>query len=536
MSGARSRTQAPTGRHVNNVVADQSEVAAALAEPALYGRELAPGEPIERIDTHGAMVFLAGERAYKIKRAVRYPYMDFSTLARRRWACAREIELNRRTAPELYIGIVAITREADGALALGGAGEPVEWAVVMRRFAQEALGDRLAQAGRLTPELARALADEVAAFHANAEILRGADAAAGGGTAGLRAVIEENFAELRERPDLFATADLAALAEAARAALDQHAALLDRRLAAGLVRRCHGDLHLRNICVIDGRPRIFDAIEFNDAIAGIDVLYDLAFLLMDMEHRGLRAQANAVLNRYMQQRDDMTGLAALPLFLSTRATVRAKVGASAAASQDSPAAIRRLSDEAVGYFRAAQAYLQPVPPRLIAIGGLSGTGKTTLAWRIGPDLGAAPGALHLRSDVVRKALHGVDELSRLPKAAYTAAASAQVYAELAERAGTALRAGRAVVVDAVYAAPAERDAIAKVAGDLGLPFTGLWLEASVEQMRDRVGGRQGDASDATPAVVRAQLAYDVGVLKWRRLDASGSPAAVAAAALRILAG
>ena len=507
---------------------EQNEVAAFLADPSSHGEKCAR---VERIDTHGAMVFLAGDRAYKVKRAVRFPYMDFSTLELRRWACRREIELNRRTAPELYIGAVAITRQADGALALGGTGEAVEWAVVMRRFPQEALGDRLAQAGRLTLDLARALADEVAAFHDRAEPKL---AAASGGAAGLRAVMDENFAELRQRPDLFPLAEVSDLATAAGENLVRVAGLLDDRLANGLVRHCHGDLHLRNICVVNGRPRIFDCIEFNDDIACIDVLYDLAFLLMDLEHRGLRPHANLILNRYLQQFDDVAGLAALPLFLSTRATVRAKVSVSVADSQTDPEAARRLCDEAAGYFRAAHAFLQPVAPCLVAIGGLSGTGKTCLARELAPGLGAPPGALHLRSDVLRKSFHGVDELRRLPPSAYGATQTTEVYARLTAHAKAGLNAGRAVIADAVYASPAERAAIEAVAHELGVRFVGIWLEAPAEQIVGRVAGRRGDASDATPAVVRQQLAYEIGPLTWQRLDASGARTAIAAAAEQLI--
>ena len=513
------------------IEAGQSAVAAFLTDPATYGQ--ACGR-VERIDTHGAMVFLAGERAYKVKRAVRFPYMDFSTLELRRLACQREIELNRRTAPELYIGAVPITRAAGGGLVLDGTGEAVEWVVVMHRFAQEALGDRLAQAGRLTADLAVALADEVAAFHDHAEPLQGA-AAAGGGAAGLWAVIDENMAELRGRPDIFAATEVEAMAGAARAAFNRVKTLLDARLAAGLVRRCHGDLHLRNVCVLDGRPRLFDCIEFNDAIACIDVLYDLAFLLMDLDHRDLRLLANLVLNRYLQRRDEIAGLAALPLFLSTRATVRAKVSVSIADTMSDPAAVRRLQDEAAGYFRAAGAYLQPVGPILVAVGGLSGTGKTCLGRALAPGLGASPGAVHLRSDVLRKTHHGVDALARLPQAAYGAAQTAAVYADLAARATAALAARRAVITDAVYATPAERAAIEAVARDLSVPFIGIWLEAPAKQIIGRVAERRGDASDATPAVVEKQLAYDIGPMTWQRLDASPARETVAATAMRLIA-
>ena len=520
----------PKTAGADHVVADQSEVAAFLATPATHGVGI---HRVERIDTHGAMVFLAGQRAYKLKRAVCFPYMDFSTLALRRAACEREVELNRRTAPDLYLGVVPVKRAGDGRLSLGGAGDVVEWLVEMKRFAQDGLGDRLAQKGRLTPELMRALADEVATFHEAAEPLSGS-AAAGGGGGGLRAVIEGNLSELAERPDLFPEDEVAAFAEASHRALGRVETLLDERMAQGLVRRCHGDLHLRNICVIDGLPTIFDAIEFNDAIACIDVLYDLAFLLMDLDHRGLRSYANLVLNRYLRHGDDLPGLAAMPLFLSVRAAVRAKVSISMAASQARPDAAQPLADEAGVYFRAARDYLEPAPPRLVAVGGLSGSGKTSLARELAPDLGAPPGALHLRSDVLRKALAGVGELNRLPPESYTPAASEAIYAKLLHRTHAALDAGRAVIVDAVYAKPEERAAIEAVARDLGVPFHGLWLECPEDVMIARVAGRRADASDATPEVVRRQLGYDISAVTWHRLDASGAPEAVSTTAKRTL--
>jgi aminoglycoside phosphotransferase family enzyme/predicted kinase len=510
----------------SHVVADQSEVAAFLAEAKTYGPD---SGPVLRLDTHAAMVFLAGRRAYKVKRAVKFPYLDFSTLARRRACCQKEVEVNRRTAPDLYLGVEAVTRTPAGGLTLGGSGPAVEWLVVMERFRQEDLFDRLAADGKLTPQLMADATDAITSFHAEAEQLFG-DAARGGGAAGLSWVVEENVQELAERPDLFPAEQVAHFAARSRAQLERVGSLLDKRLEAGFVRHCHGDLHLRNICLIDGRATLFDAIEFNDVISTIDVLYDLAFLLMDLDHRGLRPYGNLVLNRYLQNGGALSALAALPIFLSARATVRAKVSASAEASQAEAEAKARLHKEAIAYFRLAANYLDPPPPRLVAIGGLSGTGKTSLAHRLAPDLGAAPGALHLRSDVLRKRLSGVDELTPLPQTAYDLEMTVRVYGEILERAQQTLTAGHSVIVDAVYANPAEREALEAAARHLNVPFQGLWLQAPEPVMAERVTGRRDDASDATAEVVRQQLSYDVGAMTWQRINANGPLDAVVVAA------
>lgn len=523
------RTDADTGP------ADQTEVAAFLGDPATHG-----GAAVQRFDTHAAMVFVAGDRAYKIKRAVRYPYLDFSTLDLRRAALEKELTLNRRTAPTLYLGVEPIVREPSGGLRIGGGGgeAEVEWVLVMRAFAQSSLFDRLAQEGTLTPALLTALVDEIKTFHADAEVI-GRDSVARnnlarGGASGTQATVSENDQDIAARPDLFPTEAARQLSEASAAAIKALTPLLEKRWDGGLVRRCHGDLHLRNICLVDGRPTLFDAIEFNDAIACIDVFYDLAFLLMDLDHRGLRAEANLVLNRYLQDSDDLVVLATLPLFLSMRATVRAKVAATAERTQSDATKRAALRTEAADYFAAAQAYLSPLPARLVAVGGFSGSGKSTLARRIAPTLGAAPGAVILRSDTARKALFGVDELKPLPEKAYRPKISAKVYRSLLERARIALQAGHSVVLDAVYAKPAERDAAEAMARELEVPFAGFWLEGQIGLLAHRTTTRRGDASDATPEVVRRQAGSDLGTLTWHRLDAAQAPDQVAAAARRLL--
>jgi hypothetical protein len=310
-------------------------------------------------------------------------------------------------------------------------------------------------------------------------------------------------------------------------------AALDARRARGKVRRCHGDLHLRNICVYDGKPLLFDCIEFSEPIASIDVLYDLAFLLMDLVHCGERRFANLLLNRYLDLTGDDDGLAAMPLFMGLRAVIRAHVTASAA--EHAPGGERAAAfAEARRYAEAAGAMLWPAPARLIAIGGLSGSGKSSLAARLAPELGIVPGARVLRSDVLRKRRFGLMPEERLPAEAYGAAVTADVYRELCDRAAMALGGGYAAVIDAVALREEERRAFVAVAAKAGVPFTGLWLDAPSERMRERIGARRADASDATAAVLEQQLQADPGMLDWHRIDAGGGIDATITAARRSL--
>ena len=299
------------------------------------------------------------------------------------------------------------------------------------------------------------------------------------------------------------------------------------------MRHCHGDLHLANIVLLEGRPVLFDCLEFDEALASIDTLYDLAFLLMDLLHQERGALAQRLLNGYLDATWDDGGVALLPLFLACRAAIRAKVlGFGVAGAADASAAEEAAA--ARDYLERALAYLDPPPARLVALGGVSGTGKSTLARELAPELGPAPGAVVLRSDAVRKRLHGVAPADRLPPAAYRKEASRPVYDALAERAAVLLRAGHAAVVDAVFLDPAERTQIERVAHAAGVPFQALWLSAPEDILMERVAARRGDVSDATPDVLRQQLATDPGEMTWQRLDVSGSPGAIAAQARAVL--
>jgi uncharacterized protein len=504
-------------------MSDQDDVIAFLANRASYGLKSA----VERVDTHASSVFLAGERAYKLKRAVRFSYLDYSTLTLREAACRAEFELNRRIAPKLYLGVRAIRRRENGKLGFDGAGAILDWVVEMRRFEAENLFDQMAGTRRLTPALMRELADVIAGFHAAAEPHRDA-----GGAAAMGRIIDGNVENLRFAATPFDQEMVDRLDAAARTALHGVATLLDRRREQGKVRRCHGDLHLGNICLLDRHPTLFDAVEFNDEIARIDVLYDLAFLLMDLANRKLHPLASIVFNRYLDLAPDEAGLPALPLFLSLRAVIRAHVSAAAAQRQSSDAEFAKRNQASLRYLTLGAQLLELGAPRLIAVGGASGSGKSTIAAALAPDLMPVPGARILRSDVLRKRLLDLPPEARLPPDAYSHAMGKRIYAKLHHDAAQVLAAGYCVILDATFLDPEERRAAAQLAERAGVPFTGLWLEARREVMAQRIAERKGDASDATVAVLDQQLAGDPGPIDWKRVSTGGALPRVLAQARR----
>lgn len=497
-------------------LAEQADVVAFLADPASH----AQGGPVETMTTHISTIFLVGDRALKMKRAVSLPYADFSTPQLRLAACLKEVELNAATAPGLYLGVRRIARQTDGTLAFDGDGELADAVVEMERFDQSALFDTMAQAGALTPALTTRTARMIARFHRAAPVAHGR-----GGAEIMGAVLDVNRAGFAAGR-VFADAETEGLDAALRAALARHEEALDRRAAAGKVRRCHGDLHLRNICLLDGEPRLFDCIEFNEDLATVDVLYDLAFLLMDLWHRGLADLANLAMNRYLDEADDEDGFALLPFFMAMRAAVRAHV----AATQPGEAA----EAEARAYFDLAAELLRDRPTRLVAIGGLSGSGKTTVAEALAPHVGAPPGARVVESDRIRKAMHGVPAETRLPDRAYRPEVSQRVYREMAWRAGLILAEGGAVVADAVFDRPDDRARIERAATERGLPFLGIWLDAAPDLLWRRVDRRIGGPSDATVDVLSRQLERDAGAVGWRRLDAGRDPQQIVADILALL--
>ncbi len=476
------------------------------------------------METSISWIFLYETRALKLKKPVDLGFLDFSTTKKREWAVRRELAFNRLTAPDIYLAVHAVSRDARGGLHMEGDGAApaatvVDWALEMRRFDEEAiLSNRL---GAVDGAFAEALGRDIARFHGDA-----APGAAGGGATGLAYILSSNARLIRQEAEDLGAAAVEDLIAGTEAAFDAVAPLLDRRGAQGFVRACHGDLHLGNILLENGRPVLFDCIEFSDRLREIDILYDIAFLLMDLAFRGAPEAANRVLNGWLDEAARWletpagvpragalwAGLAALPLFQAVRATVRAHVNA-----------YEGKGEQARRYLAAARGWLAPVQPRLVAVGGLSGSGKSTLARALAPGLGPAPGAVILRTDEIRKRQAGVAPTGRLGPSAYTAAAGAAVYDELYRLVRICLSAGRAVIADGVFLRPEERAAIEAAAREAGAAFHGLWLEASPDVMERRIGGRRDDASDADGGVLARQVTQEPGPITWRRLDANGRP-------------
>lgn len=486
---------------------------------------LSAGGPWNRkpdvVETHAAFVFLVGERAFKLKKAVNLGYLDFSTPQKRKQALDRELKLNRRTAHDMYLRVLPVT-DANGKLEIDGRGTAIDHVLEMKRFAPGALLSELADHGKLDVPQVEKFAHQIASFHAEAETIFEAN-----WPASFKRIADENMRDLK------------AQAIVDPATLEHHAVARDRAFmfaAAAIsrqskeVRRCHGDLHLANAFVERGRPILFDCVEFDDFYAAIPPLYDVAFLIMDLLGRSLHEHANRALNVWLidqppqRWRTATEDLAALPAYLTVRAEVRAK------AEGRKPGG----KANAKTYLELASALAESTKPSLIAIGGLSGTGKSTLGRALAPALGRAPGAVHLRTDEIRKRQAAVSFDTRLPPSAYSAERSVQVYAAMEDMARAALKAGQAVIADAVFARHDERVAIRTIAQEAHVPFIGLWLEAPSGTLEARLSRRTGDASDADVGVLKKQQTFDLGNIDWHRLDASGGTQATIDAARKIL--
>ena len=462
-------------------------------------RRLAAGgrDGVQRIDTHISAVLLHGGQAYKFKKALRTPFLDQSTLARRQAACAEELRLNRRFAPDLYLGVVRVTG-TPAAPDIDGTGPLLDVAVRMHAFDNAGLWDRLAAAGRLGAAQIDEGATTVARFH-DAAAVAGADQATAT-PQGQRQPVLENLDEL----DALAagTGLRAALRRLRRAEAEGFARLagpLAQRLAAGAVRECHGDLHLGNVVQHGGHATLFDGIEFKAAWRWIDVMNEVAFMAMDLHAHGLPALAHRFVDAYLQQRGDYDGVRLLPWFMAYRAAVRAKVALLRAAQ---PGADRRRETRAARHYLALALALAGTPrrrPALLITHGPSGSGKTTLT----QSLLERTGAVRIRADVERKRLAGLGALARsgsgLGGGLYGPAMTAATYARLLDAAAPVVDAGGIAILDATFLRHAQRAAARRWAAERGLPFVVLDFPAAPALLRQRLRDRAAHGSEASEA-------------------------------------
>ncbi|MCC6211654.1 MAG: AAA family ATPase [Burkholderiales bacterium] len=464
----------------------------ALRDPAAYAH---PAGRVEVIETHISWVLLAGEFAYKLKKPVRLPFLDFSTLAARRHFCEEELRLNRRTAPGLYLDVLPVVRTGAGGARIGASGEPVDYAVKMRRFADEALADAMARRGALGAAEIDELAAVLARFHAAAP---GADLAS---VYGMPEAIEApalgNFDQI-EAPDPASAVRLAALRAWTLREGARLRPVFTARREQGCVRECHGDLHLGNIAFLAGRAVPFDCIEFDPQLRCIDVMSETAFLVMDLLAHRLPRLAWRLLNAWLEATGDYEGVGVLRYYLVYRALVRAKI-----------ARIRGADGDFRGLLALAEALARERRPALVLMQGLSGSGKSVLAQSLLERLGA----VRLRSDVERKRLHGLDARSRtgaeFGAGIYDAAAGERTYARLAALAAGVLEAGYPAVVDAAFLEQEQRTRLLREAQRRRVPCAIARCTASAATLRRRVGAREQrgeDASDAGIAVLERQLA------------------------------
>lgn len=476
--------------------AGQTRLLKALEAGSAFGQA---GAAVSRIDTHISSIFLVGDRAYKVKRALDLGFLDFSALETRHEACLEELRLNRRLAPDVYLGVVAF-RGSPGAPRLDDEGPILEYAVEMRRFPQSALMSQRLEAGKVTRDEIKALAELIAAFHARVPAVDGDTAF---GTAGaVRRRMTENLDAL---PGLMPAHGqrIRALREWSEGWIERLAGVIDRRRREGRVRECHGDLHMENIICWRGRLMAFDGIEFDPDLRWIDVASELAFLTMDLDDRDAPAFARQIRNDYLELTGDYDALRLLGFYQVYRALVRAKINALQAAQGAGDCEAR-----AAGYLALAEGYTARRSPALVLMHGVSGTGKSTLT----DDLVRRRGFVRLRSDVVRKQLFGLAPNQSSHDAGldiYTQAASERTYRRMRQWTQVALESGYSVVLDATFLRREHRRPFEALAEALGIPWHIVALQGDAGILRERVAERQrqgGDPSEADTSVLERQLA------------------------------
>jgi aminoglycoside phosphotransferase family enzyme/adenylate kinase family enzyme len=470
----------------------------ALLNPAAYPHTVTH---IELIETHISWVLLTGQYAYKIKKNVQFDFLDFSTLEKRHFYCQEELRFNSRFAADLYLQVVPITGSAQHPQ-MNGSGEAIEYAVQMQQFDGSQLLSHIADRGELTPAIIDQLAALTADFHKNAK----ADKSDShfGTPQETHHWFQGNFAHIFPliNNEKFLQ-QILQLEHWGEQALLKNKRLMEQRKQHGFIRECHGDLHLGNITLIDGKVTPFDGIEFNPGLHWIDVISEIAFVVMDLQQRGLNQLAHRFLNRYLSASGDYDGLTLLPYYLVYRALVRCKVALLRWEQHKNPQDLQ----EAESYANLAESFSQSKLPRLLITHGYSGSGKSTFSAQIAEN----QGIIHLRSDIERKRLIDQSQKSagnEVNQGLYTAENVLLVYRRLVELASSILDAGFSVLIDAAFLQSSQRELFAALAAEKQVDFVILDFYAPELELKRRISARQqsgNDASEATLAVLEHQL-------------------------------
>jgi hypothetical protein len=458
-------------------------------------------DKIELVQTHVSLVFLTGEYAYKVKKSVNFGFLDFSTLEKRKHFCEQELTMNQPIAPEIYLEVIPISKNGDN-YGFGDAGEVVEYAVKMRQFPQETLLSEMFEQGKLTENQIKELGKLVADFHSNTKtndyILKF------GEVDNLRQSIDENYQQTIKYIGLAQTQQqYDETKHFTDTFFNTKQNICQERINQKKIRECHGDLHLRNICYWHDKVQLFDRIEFNESFRYVDVMYDVAFAVMDLEARGSKDFANVFLNSYLEITGDWEGVQMLPLYLSRQAYVRAKVTSFLLDDQAISTSIKEEAKQtAKNYYHQAWEYTKNRQGKLIIMSGLSGSGKSTVGQKLAKEIGA----IQIKSDAVRKHLAGIPVIQKGSQEIYTSEMSEKTYHRLLELGVMLAKIGFPVILDAKYDWVRLRQQVKEQADLHQLPFEIIYCTAPLEVLGDRLSKRQNDISDATPDLLANQQA------------------------------
>lgn len=496
------------------ILYNQKEIIEALSNPKLYSRKWRVKD-VKIRQSHIAILFLVGDYALKLKRAVLLPNIDFSTSEKRRLACVQEMKRSTVYAPHLVLGIRSIRRLPNGRICIGGrAGEEVDTVLVMRRISDHAILEQMLPSPDFDRFEVMDLAEQLAELHMKAKTFRSK-----WGMDDIQKTILDTERVLScFCPDIFNKQKLNTLMRSSMENLAKNARLVALRQKSGHVRKCHGDLLLCNIAYENGKFLFFSPIEYSNTMGCIDTLYDLAFLMMDFEVRGMRRLANMLFNHYMAYMNDIGGYPLLPLYQSMRAATRAAVCAKKSTiltGFEKQQAIQNARD----YFKLSYHFMSPSQPALIACGGLSGSGKSRVAREIGGLMNPAPGAVILRDDVVKKQINGCPINEHFDPVCDTPVVERVVYDVLRQQARTALESGSCVIVDALFYDEKERFAIEELAKGMNIPFIGIWMDAPLSVRAERVHLRKRNPSDViSQEELEQQLSLKTGEIHWNQVS------------------